>query len=146
MERPRRRRCGLSIIWVAFWHFAVIGTPRNATREHAEHYMEIKAVDGKLSIGSLFGPVAIGYAIGAGVIFLPMFLLMGLLFAFSPGFVDQNGQNVSGAAMALPMIIMVPFIVVMQGVMFGGLVLLGLAIYRKWGTLRVTSVRETPDC
>ena len=107
--------------------------------------MEIKGVDGKLSIGSLFGPVAVGYAVGAGVIFIPLFLLMGLLFAFSPQVVDQNGQSVSGAAMALPMIIMVPFIVVMQGAMFGGIVLFGLAIYRKWGTLRVTCVREIPE-
>ncbi len=107
--------------------------------------MEIKSVNGKLSVGSLFGPVAVGYAIGAGVIFLPMFLLMGILFSFSPGFVDQSGQNVSAAMFVLPMIIMVPFIVVMQGVLMGGLVLLGLAIYRKWGTLHVVAVRETPD-
>ncbi|MEQ1708077.1 MAG: hypothetical protein ABL864_07085 [Terricaulis sp.] len=107
--------------------------------------MEIKAVDGKLSLGSLFGPVVVGYGVGAGVIFVPMFVLMSLLFLFSPGVVDQSGQIVSGASVALPMLIMVPFILVMQGVMFGGLVLLGLAIYRKWGTLRVTSVRETPE-
>jgi len=107
--------------------------------------MEIKAVDGKLSIDSLFVPIAVGYVIGAGVIFLPLFLLMGLLFAFSPAGMDQNGQAVSGAAMALPMIIMVPFILAMQSVMFGGLILLGLAIYGKWGTLRVTSVRESPE-
>lgn len=107
--------------------------------------MEIKAIDGKLSLASLFGPVAVGYGIGAGVIFIPMVLLMALLFSFAPAGVDQNGQTVSPAVMVLPMIIMVPFIVVMQGVMMGGLVMLGLAIYRKWGTLRVISVRETPE-
>ncbi|MBL8538290.1 MAG: hypothetical protein JNM59_12865 [Hyphomonadaceae bacterium] len=107
--------------------------------------MEIKAVDGKLSLSSLFGPVAAGYAIGAGVIFVPMFLLMGLLISFAPAGVDQNGQAVSPATMVLPMVVMVPFIVVMQGVMIGGLVMLGLAIYRNWGTLRVASVRETPE-
>ncbi len=105
--------------------------------------MEIKAVNGKLSLGSLFGPVAIGYGIGAGVFFIPMFLLMGAL-SFLPG-VSDAGLPVNGAMMILSMVVMVPFIVVMQGVMFGGLVMLGLAIYRVWGTLRVTSVRETPD-
>jgi hypothetical protein len=105
--------------------------------------MEIKAVDGQLSLASMFGPVAVGYAIGAGVIFVPMFLLMGLLFSFAPAGVDQNGQPFSPAMMVLPMVIMVPFIVAMQGVMMGGLVMLGLAIYRKWGKLRVTAVRET---
>jgi hypothetical protein len=107
--------------------------------------MEIKAVDGKLSLGSLFGPIAVGYGVGAGVIFIPMFLLVGLLSVFAPPGVDLSGQPVSAAAMMLPMVIMVPFILAMQAVMFGGLVLLGLAIYRNWGTLRVTSVRETPD-
>ena len=107
--------------------------------------MEIKAVDGKLSVTSLFWPVAVGYGIGAGVFFVPMFLLAGLLVSFAPAGVDQNGQSFSPAIMVLPMVIMVPFIVAMQGVMMGGLVMLGLAIYRKWGTLRVIAVRETPD-
>lgn len=107
--------------------------------------MEIKGIDGKLSLASLFGPVAVGYGIGAGVIFIPMFLLMGLLSLFVPSGVDQSGQTVSASAMFLPMIIMVPFILAMQAVMFGGLIMLGLSIYRTWGTLRVTSVRETPE-
>lgn len=107
--------------------------------------MEIKAVDGKLSLGSLFGPIAVGYGVGAGVIFIPMFLLIGLLSFFAPTAVDQSGQSISPSAVMLPMIIMVPFILAMQAVMFGGLVLLGLAIYRKWGKLRVISVRETPE-
>lgn len=107
--------------------------------------MEIKAVDGKLSVSSLFGPVAVGYGIGAGAIFLPMLLLFGLLSLFAPAGVDQNGQTVSTSAMLLPAFIMVPFILAMQAVMFAGLIILGLSIYRMWGTLRVTTVRETPD-
>lgn len=106
--------------------------------------MEIKAVDGKLSVSSLFGPVAVGYGIGAGIIFIPTFLLIGLAFWFVPG-VDQTGQPINGAMMVLPMVIMVPFIVAMQSAMLAGLVMLGLAIYRQWGTLRVISVRQTPE-
>jgi hypothetical protein len=106
--------------------------------------MEIKAVDGKLSLASKFGPVAVGFAIGAGVIFVPMFLLMGLLYSFAPAGVDQNGQPFSPAMMVFPMVIIVPLIVAMQGVMIGGLVMLGLTIYRKWGNIRVTSLRQTP--
>jgi hypothetical protein len=101
--------------------------------------MEIKAVDGKLSVVTLFGPVAVGYGIGAAVIFLPMFLFMGLLIAFTPEF---SSQNSGGPLIMLPMIIMVPIIVVMQGVMAAGFVILGLAIYRRWGTVRVVSVKE----
>ncbi len=106
--------------------------------------MEIKVVDGKLSITSLFAPVAVGYAVGAGVIFLPVFLLFGIVGSFMPA-IDQSGQSVSGAAIFLPMIIMVPFMLLMQSVMFGGLIMLGLAIYRKFGKIEVTSVRETPE-
>jgi hypothetical protein len=93
--------------------------------------MEIKVVDGKLSLASMFGPVAVGYVIGAGVIVVPMFLMMGLLFSLGPAVVDQDGQPVSLGTIVLPMVLMVPFIVAMQGVMIGGLVMLGLAIYRS---------------
>jgi hypothetical protein len=106
--------------------------------------MEIKVVDGKLSLTSLFAPVAVGYGVGAGVIFLPMFLLIGLVGSFTP-VVDQSGQTVSGAAFFLPMVIMVPLILLMQSVMFAGLIMLGLAIYRRFGKINVISVRETPE-
>lgn len=77
--------------------------------------MEIKAVDGKLSVTSLFWPVAVGYGIGAGVFLVPMFLLVGLLMSFVPAGVDQNGQSLDPAMMVVPMVIMVPFIVAMLG-------------------------------
>jgi len=107
--------------------------------------MEIKVVDGNLTLTSLFAPVAVGYAIGAGVIFLPMFLLMTPLMLMSPGMVDQSEQAVSGAIFVFAPLIMLPLILIMQSVMFGGLIMLGLAIYRKWGAIRVVSVRELPE-
>jgi hypothetical protein len=33
----------------------------------------------------------------------------------------------------------------MQSVMFAGLIMLGLAIYRRFGKINVISVRETPE-
>jgi hypothetical protein len=106
--------------------------------------MQIKVVDGKLSLTSLFAPVAVGYGVGAGLIFLPAFLLVGLVGSFAP-VVDQSGQTISGAAIFLPMVIMVPFILLMQSVIFAGLIMLGLAVYRRFGKIEVTSVRETPE-
>jgi hypothetical protein len=63
--------------------------------------------------------VAVGYGVGAGLIFIPCFLLMGLLMSAVPGVVDQSGHILSGGARVLPMVIVVPFVVAMQGVMFG---------------------------
>jgi len=110
--------------------------------------MEIKAINGKLSLGSMFKPIAFGYAIGMGVIFIPFFLLMLPMFLFSPGVVDQGGQLVTGPGpilmMIAPMFIMIPIILAMQGVMIGGAILLGLAIYRSRWPLRVVVEGDTP--
>lgn len=110
--------------------------------------MEIKVIDGKLSLGSLFKPIAFGYAIGMGVIFIPFFLLMLPMFLFSPGVVDQSGQMVTGPgpilAMMAPMFIMIPIILAMQGVMIGGAILLGLVIYRTRWPVRVVVEGDAP--
>jgi|GEM_PF-681226 len=103
--------------------------------------MEIKTVDGNLSLGSLFKPIAVGYAIGMGVIFIPMFLLMLPMFVFSPGVQGQDGQLVTGAgpilAMMMPMFVMIPIILAVQGLIIGGAILLGLSIYRTRRPIRV---------
>ncbi len=96
--------------------------------------MEIKAVDGNLSLGSLFKPVAVGYAIGMGVFMLPMLLLMIPIFIFSPGVETQSGELVTGPisilVMLLPMFVMFPIILVLQGFLIGGAVIFGLYVYR----------------
>ncbi len=125
-------------IYVALWPVADLHKVSDTRRVHVMtmrgESMEIKAVDGQLSLSSLFKPVAFGYAIGMGVIFIPMFLLMIPIMMFSPGVEDQSGQLVTGSLpiflMMVPMIIMVPVILAMQGVMIGGAIIMGLAIYR----------------
>jgi len=103
-----------------------------------EGTMEIRAVDGKLSLGSLFGPVALGYLLGAGMIFVDRVLSLSCrrrsLRKALP--VDRK--------FSLAMVVMAPFILIMQSVMLSGLIMLGPSIYRKWGKLDVVSVRETP--
>jgi hypothetical protein len=108
-----------------------------------EGAVEIKAVDGNVSLSSLYKPIALGYAIGMGVIFIPMFLLMLPMFVFSPGVQDQSGHLVTGPgpilAMMAPMIVMIPIILAMQGLMIGGAILLGLAIYRTRRPIRIVT-------
>ena len=105
--------------------------------------MEIKARDGYVSLGSLYKPIAVGYVIGMGVVFLPMFLLMLPMLVFSPGVQDQSGQLVTGPgpilAMIAPMIVMIPLILALQGLLIGGAILLGLAIYRTRHPIRIVT-------
>lgn len=66
--------------------------------------------------GVLFKHVWRGWFVGVSVIFTPIFLLAAL---FSP---DTPPQMAIGA-------LMVPVIAALQGVMFGGLVVLGVSIW-----------------
>jgi len=101
--------------------------------------MKLQSVDGNLSSGNFFKPVAIGYVIGAGVFFLPMLLLTIPMMILMPG-VEGESQSMS---MALSGLIMVPFILILQGVVFGGLVVLGLSIYRLRWPIRITNKAQT---
>lgn len=105
--------------------------------------MEIKAVEGQLSLVSLLKLFATGYTIGMGVIMIPIILLMFPMFMFSPGLEDHSGQLVTGPLPILlevaPIIALTPIIIVMQGVMIGGAIILGLAIYRTRRPIRVIS-------
>ena len=102
--------------------------------------MELKTANGQLKLDSAFKLVATGYLIGAGVIFVPLFGLTMLAGLAGGGPMKLNGQVVEGSAgvlLALLPLVMLPFIVAMQSVMFGGLVVFGLWLYQKRRPLRV---------
>jgi hypothetical protein len=101
--------------------------------------MKLQSVDGNLSSGNFFKPVAIGYVIGMGVFFLPIILMTIPMMILMPG-VEGESQSMS---MALSGLIMVPFILILQSVMFGGLVVLGLSIYRLRWPIRITNKTQT---
>jgi len=69
-----------------------------------------------MSKGEIFKLVWRGWFAGATVLFLPLFILMA---AFMP----EAPKNIWLA------VVMVPFISALQGVMIGGLVLLGLLVW-----------------
>lgn len=109
--------------------------------------MELRTVGGRLKLDSVFKLVATGYAIGAGVLFVPMFALITLISLASGAPMKVNGEVVEGAAaqaFALMPLVMVPFVVAMQALMFGGLIVFGLWLYQKRRPLRVVAEDGAP--
>jgi len=72
---------------------------------------------------NLYKAIVIGYAIGAGILFLPLFILS--------GFQALAAQADIGLVRALGFLVLLPIILVLQGAIIGGLVLLGLWVLRK---------------
>lgn len=102
--------------------------------------MELRTKGGLLKPGGAFKLVATGYFLGTGVIFLPLFVLVTVIFmaAGVPPLVNGEPVEGSGAVLAafLPLI-MLPVILALQAVMFGGLAVLGLWVYNKRRPIRV---------
>ena len=105
--------------------------------------MQIKIKDGKIKSSSLFKLTALGYALGAGALFIPLFLLMTLLTiaAISAGMpANVNGAPVTGGlalvAGVMPLIIL-PFALAVQAIIFGALITLGLWLYTRKRTIQI---------
>jgi uncharacterized protein (DUF2062 family) len=107
--------------------------------------MELRTVGGRLRLDSAFKVIATGYLVGAGAIFLPLFTLITLV-AFAAGApMTVNGEVVEGGGLiALMPIIMVPFILAMQSLLFGGLIVLGLWLFQMRWPIRVVSDDAQP--
>lgn len=73
---------------------------------------------------------------------IPIFVLI-LVGATLSGQMSVNGEMVYGSGAVLlqllPMIILVPIIIVMQAFIVGGLLTLGVLIYRQWRPLAVAA-------
>ena len=63
--------------------------------------MELRTVDGRLRLDGVFKVVATGYLLGAGVFFIPMFVLVFLTTLAAGGPTMVNGQVVQGGSGAL---------------------------------------------
>lgn len=102
--------------------------------------MELRTVDGVLKPGGAFKLIATGYLLGAGAIFVPLFVLV-ILATFASGApATINGEVVEGTAgflAAFAPLIMLPFVVAIQSVIFGGLIVFGLWLYQKRRPIRV---------
>ncbi len=108
--------------------------------------MILKSVNGQLSSASFFKPVAVGYVLGAAVFFVPVLLLMALTGIVMVATGSTGGNEIDGSN-PLPHLmmgfIMVPVILILQSMMFGGLVVLGLTIYRIKQPIQVSNRTET---
>lgn len=102
--------------------------------------MELRTTGGVLNPGGAFKLVATGYFLGAGAIFVPLFALITVITVAVGVPTTLNGEPVEGSGhmlVALLPLIILPAILAMQAVMFGGLAVLGLWLYTKRKQIRV---------
>jgi hypothetical protein len=104
--------------------------------------MQLRTVDGKLTLGSVYKVIVWGWLISWSVFMVPIFLLI-VVGATLSGQMSVNGEMVYGSGQIfvqlLPMIILLPIIIVMHAFMFGGMITLGVWIYRHFRPLTVTA-------
>jgi Flp pilus assembly pilin Flp len=102
--------------------------------------MELRTTSGQLDLGGAFRLVATGYFFGAGAIFIPLFALITVVMVAAgvPGtFNDTVVEGGGSRFVAVLPLIMMPVILAIQAVMFGGLAVLGLWLYTRWKQIRV---------
>jgi len=114
--------------------------------------MKLETRNGNLTLGSAYKLTFAAWCVGIGGFFLFFFLLMVAIFfitALAGGPVMVNGEVHTGAAAMqsllafVPMLILLPLIIVMQGAMFSGLMVLGLLVYRQFRPIQVSEILET---
>jgi hypothetical protein len=98
--------------------------------------MKLLVRNGTIEVGSLFKFVFVGVLIGEGIIFGIPFALIFLTIAAS-GFPAMEGGQ-AFPAFLLPL--MLPLIITMHALMFGGMIVLGLWIYSRFGKLEVDAI------
>ncbi len=98
--------------------------------------MELRTLGGQLKAGAAFRLIAIGYVIGAGVIFGPLFLLATLAMSL------QRPVMLIGGLVQL---LLLPIILGVQSVLLGGVVVLGLWLYQKRRPILVVDGEDAPS-
>lgn len=103
--------------------------------------MQLKSINGKLTLGSAYKLFVISWIVGWGAIFI-IFGGIFLLAMLVSGGAATDAVVVEGAlpetAAALLSLIMLPVIIVFHAFAFSGFLLLGFVIYRLWRPVQVT--------
>ncbi|SDM43598.1 hypothetical protein [Maricaulis salignorans] len=103
--------------------------------------MQLKSINGKLTLGSAYKLFVVSWYIGWTSIFV-IIGGIGLLAMLVSGQATINGEVVEGAgpvaAQLLPMLALFPIIIIFHAFVFSGLLLLGLIIYRIWRPVQIT--------
>ena len=97
--------------------------------------MKIRASGGSPELASLYRVVTIGYVIGAGALFL-IPTILAVTFGGLGSATSSPGQSTPSPFL---FVLLVPIVLGMQSLIFGGIVILGLAIYRRWRPIAVVS-------
>ena len=114
--------------------------------------MKLETKDGQLRLGSAFKLMVVAWTVSWGVLFGSILLLLALTAVLS-GEINVHGETVTGLPdimLALaPFFVGFPVVIAIQAVLFSGLMVFGLWIYRQWRPIRVqddsvVSVFEAP--
>jgi hypothetical protein len=97
--------------------------------------MELRTTDGQLKAGAAFRLVATGYIIGGSVIFGPLFLLATLTIG-----VQRPAMLLGG----LLQLLLLPVVLGIQSLLLGGVIVLGLWLYRKRRPILVVDGGDAP--
>jgi hypothetical protein len=98
--------------------------------------VKIHSINGTVRPSALFRVIATGYALGVIAIFGPLFALIAVFTLF--------GFPVEGPKWHVLMFpLLLPLIAVMQAFIFGGIVLLGLTVYRWYGRIQIFDSEAT---
>lgn len=104
--------------------------------------MKLRVKNGQLSYGSTYRFFVTSWVLGVGSLFLAMFALTFLLM-LATGTGQVNGQTVTGRGALivsmLPMVIIFPIVMLIQGFMFGGVLLFGSWLYRKFRKIEIVT-------
>ena len=103
--------------------------------------MQLKTVNGKLTLGSAYKLFVVSWFVGwtsLFVIFGGIALLAMLVGGGAASEVVVADGSLPPAAAALLSVVMIPIIIVFHAFAFSGFLLLGLVIYRIWRPVQVT--------
>jgi hypothetical protein len=104
--------------------------------------MQLRTVDGKLSLGSVYKIVVWGWLIGWSIFLIPIFFLIAIGTLIS-GQMSWNGETIYGRGAIfmrlLPFVFLPPIVIILHAFIFGGVITLGVLIYRRFRPLTVAA-------
>lgn len=105
-------------------------------------YLKLEAVNGNLTLGSVYRLFFVGWVLGFGSFFMAIALFV-FVGAAITGEANINGVEVRDRAQVIaefaPILLLGPIIIFFQGFVLAGLMTFGVRIYRHWFPLTVES-------
>jgi hypothetical protein len=93
--------------------------------------MQLRTVDGKLTLGSVYKVIVWGWVLGMSAFMIPIALIIAIDATIS-GQMSFNGEMIYGSGPVfmhvLPLIVMAPIIIVFHAFTFGGLITFGVDV------------------